>query len=67
MSETVSDVQRWNHDKPHRCPECHAIAVGVERPRWWRIYTCCRCAARFTRWPRLARVLPDAGIRCGEH
>ena len=27
----------------------------------------CRCAARFTRWPVLARILPFAGIRCAEH
>ncbi|WP_330173032.1 hypothetical protein OG875_05135 [Streptomyces sp. NBC_01498] len=58
---------RWNHDKPHRCPNCHAVAVSLERPKWWRIYTCCRCDARFTRWPRLAPVLNDAGVMCREH
>lgn len=60
-------VLRWNTDKPHRCPDCHAVAVSIETPRSWRVYTCCRCATRFTRWPRLARLLPDAGIFCGEH
>jgi hypothetical protein len=58
---------RWNFDKPHRCPECHAIAVDLERPKSWRIYTCCRCTTRFTRWPRLAWLLPDAGAMCSHH
>lgn len=58
---------RWNVDKPHRCPRCHAVAVDLERPRWWRVYTCCRCGARFARWPWLAPVLNNAGVRCSEH
>lgn len=58
---------RWNANKPHRCPNCHNTAIGGERPSSWHVYTCCRCAARFTRWPWLARFLPDTGIRCGEH
>jgi len=58
---------RWNFDKPHRCPDCHAIAIDLERPKPWRIYTCCRCGTRFTRWPHLAWLLPSAGIRCSEH
>lgn len=58
---------RWNPDKPHRCPACHAIAVSGQAPRSWRVYTCCRCGTRFTRWPRLARLLVDAGVSCGEH
>lgn len=57
----------WNVSKPHRCPECHAIAVDMERPSRWRVYTCCQCNTRFARWPRLARVLRDAGIRCSYH
>jgi hypothetical protein len=56
----------WNDDKKHRCPACHAVTVDLERPRSWRVYTCCRCGTRFTRWPRLARLLPEAGVRCSE-
>lgn len=59
-------ITRWNHDKPHRCPACHAIAISGERPTWWRVYTCCRCHVQFTRWPRLAPLLPQVGTRC-EH
>lgn len=60
-------VRCWNADKPHRCPGCHAVAVDLERPSSLRVYTCCRCGSRFARWPRLARLLPDVGIRCSEH
>lgn len=60
-------THRWNTDKKHRCPTCHAVAVSTEIPRATRVYTCCRCATRFTRWPRLARLLSDAGVCCGEH
>ena len=60
-------VTAWNEDKPHRCPRCHAVAIDMERPRPWRVYECCRCAARFTRWPRLAPVLPSAGVMCPGH
>lgn len=64
----TTPIARWNFDKPHRCPACHAIAVDMDHPpKSWRIYTCCRCATRFTRWPRLGRLLPNAGIRCSEH
>lgn len=60
-------VVRWNTDKKHRCPGCHAVAVASERPRSTRIYTCCRCATRFARWPRLWRLLSEAGVCCDEH
>jgi hypothetical protein len=63
----VLPAARWNSDKPHRCPRCHAVAVSMGRPRPWLVYQCCRCASRFTRWPALARILPFAGIRCAEH
>lgn len=62
----MGDVLAWNADKPHRCPACHASTVTAERPRWWRIYTCCHCPARFTRWPRLAPLLPNTGVRCND-
>lgn len=61
-------IQRYNADKPHRCPQCHAVAVGGgDEFSPFRVYTCCQCGTRFTRWPRLAPVLPKVGIRCGEH
>lgn len=61
-------VVRWNDDKPHRCPECHAVAVDMPLPlRSVWVYTCCRCYTRFARWPHLARLLPKAGIRCTQH
>lgn len=63
----MSDVLAWNADKPHRCPACHAVTVTAERPRPWRVYTCCRCGARFAGWPRLAPLLSRAGVRCAEH
>jgi hypothetical protein len=67
VSSAELEVARWNADKRHRCPRCHAVAVDLEQPRWWRVYTCCCCGSRFTRWPSLAWLLPDAGIRCAEH
>lgn len=65
--DEADPVLRWNTDKHHRCPACHAVAIDMERPARRRVYTCCRCRTRFTRWPRLARFLPEAGIRCSEH
>ena len=67
LSGSRLPVTRWNDDKPHRCPWCHAVAVDLERPRRWRVYECCRCHARFTRFPWAARLLPFAGVRCSEH
>lgn len=63
----MAPVERWNTDKPHRCPRCYAVAIDLERPRWWRIYTCCRCRTRFGRFPRLAWLLREVGVRCSEH
>lgn len=60
----MPDVLPSNRDKPHRCPNCWAVAIRhPDRPRWWRVHTCSRCGARFTRWPRLARLLPCAHDR----
>jgi len=68
IEATAAKPVRWNFDKPHRCPACHAAAVDMDpHPTSWWIYTCCRCGVRFTRWPRLAWLLPNAGIRCTEH
>lgn len=57
----------WNADKPHRCPSCHTVAIDVGRPRRLTVYTCCRCGARFTCWPKIAALLPDSGVVCSEH
>ncbi|MFS4103782.1 hypothetical protein [Streptomyces sp. PD-S100-1] len=67
ITDHTDTVLRWNFDKPHRCPACHAIAVSIGRPKSWRVYQCCQCRTRFTRWPRLARLLPNAGIACNVH
>ncbi len=36
---------RANHDKPHRCPECHSIPDLVRshggKARWWSLYSHC--------------------------
>ena len=60
-------VARWNTDKKHRCPSCHAVTVDDRRPSWRETYDCCRCGTRFTRWPVLALLLPDRGVVCTEH
>lgn len=61
-------VHKWNSDKPHRCPQCHAVAVDMPLPchSLW-VYTCCGCGILFTRWPFLAKILPSAGVRCSYH
>lgn len=69
MSEHTAekDALRWNDDKKHRCPRCHAVAVDMEAVKSLAVYECCRCHVLFTRWPRLARVLPKRGVRCSFH
>ena len=58
-------VVRWNHDKPHRCPSCHAVAVsGRYVARWWRRYECCRCRTRFAALPCLWRLTVPAYGTC---
>ncbi|MFD0902380.1 hypothetical protein [Actinomadura sediminis] len=54
----MARVRRWNSDKPHRCPECHAIVDSDKPPTWRAAYECCACGVRFARWPRLAALLP---------
>lgn len=57
-------VLRWNESEPNRCPNCHIEVEGIRRSRPWRVYTCCGCFFRFTRYPRMAWLLPYADIRC---
>jgi DNA-directed RNA polymerase subunit RPC12/RpoP len=59
-------VSRWNEDKRHRCPRCHAVTIDTGPPRPWVVYSCCRCGTRFARWPRLGWLLPDARAYCSE-
>lgn len=59
-------VYPYNYDKPHRCPECHAITDPRRLCKWF-VVTCCRCGTRFTRWTRLAWLLPRLGVVCDEH
>lgn len=59
-------VLRYNDDKPHRCPRCHAVADADQRCKR-EVVTCCTCGARFTRWPRFQRFLKEAGVVCTDH
>ena len=57
-------VISWDINKPHQCPRCHVDTVGDVSG--WKVYTCCNCATRFARLPRLQRFLPHVGITCEE-
>ena len=59
---------KWNEDKPHRCPNCHTIAVpsSVERPQRGVVYTCCGCGVRFSSSPS-RRSMPERGVVCDQH
>lgn len=63
---TEAVVMRWNSDKKHRCPWCHAVTMQ-QPPSSLAVYQCCRCGTRFTRWPAVAWLLPDKGVVCPEH
>lgn len=52
-------IRRWNYDKKHRCPQCHAIWVYApkyeawaekRKPHYWPIHDCYACGARFAGW-----------------
>jgi hypothetical protein len=62
-NKSAFGVQRWNGDKPHRCPRCHAIPDTGD-PTWRALAVCCRCGTRYTRWPILTPLLPVR--RCGD-
>jgi len=64
LPEPRGPVVRWNEDKKHRCPKCYIVTIDSEKPRSTCVYTCCMCATRFARWPRLAPLLRKAGVRC---
>ncbi|MEU8952008.1 hypothetical protein [Streptomyces sp. NPDC048489] len=57
-----SPVTGWNTNKPHRCPQCAYDVIAA--PSRWEVYTCCNCATRFARYPRMQRILRHTGIMC---
>lgn len=51
---TAITIHRSNDDTPHRCPECHAVAVRSNHDiQLLRVYGCPWCAALFMRKPWL--------------
>ncbi|MGW3135067.1 hypothetical protein [Streptomyces sp. NPDC001139] len=52
----------WYSNKTYQCPRCHHDTVAD--PSRWEVYTCCNCATRFSRFPRLQRVLRHVGVTC---
>ncbi|MFF8932253.1 hypothetical protein ACF1AO_33875 [Streptomyces longwoodensis] len=62
MQENLSPVINWNSHKPHQCPRCRHGTVA--EPSRWKVYTCCNCATRFARFPRLQRFLRQTGVTC---
>ncbi|MEJ8654950.1 hypothetical protein [Streptomyces sp. MS1.AVA.4] len=52
----------WNRNKTFQCPRCRHDTVA--NPSSWDVYTCCNCGTRFTRFPRLQRLLRHVGITC---
>ncbi|MGW1290929.1 hypothetical protein ACWD4N_47145, partial [Streptomyces sp. NPDC002586] len=62
MHGTPMPVIDWNSNKPHQCPHCHHDTVA--NPSRWDVYTCCNCATRFARFPRLQRFLRHVGVTC---
>lgn len=68
-NRSTKTTWRWNSDKAHRCPKCHAVVDDGEPSSSWKVYICCRCAIHFARWPVLAPFLPLTTcqyIRTGE-
>ncbi|MFE5010953.1 hypothetical protein ACFRJ3_41175 [Streptomyces sp. NPDC056696] len=52
----------WYSNKAYQCPRCRHDTVAS--PSRWEVYTCCNCATRFARFPRLQRVLRHVGVTC---
>ena len=51
----MTKVERWNSDKPHRCPDCHVVVDTGEPMNEWALYQCCHCLTFFARHPWFAR------------
>lgn len=52
----------WYSSKTYQCPQCKHDTVAS--PSSWEVYTCCNCATRFARFPRLERFLRHVGVTC---
>ena len=58
------EVMLWNRDKKHRCPNCHAVTITMEKPQEKTLYTCCKCSMQFSSDPgHETRVV---GLMCEE-
>lgn len=66
FGEHSGSIMRYNSDKPHRCPECHAV-TDPDHLSATSVVSCCRCGCSFTRFPRLAFVLRFRGVVCPGH
>ncbi|MGW4951467.1 hypothetical protein [Streptomyces parvulus] len=55
-------VINWNSNKAFQCPRCGHDTVASPSRR--EVYTCCNCATRFARFPRLQRILRHVGVTC---
>ncbi|MDA5147448.1 hypothetical protein PEM37_38755 [Streptomyces sp. AD681] len=62
MQGTPMPVIDWYSNKAYQCPQCHHDTVA--NPSRWEVYTCCNCATRFARFPRLQRFLRHVGVTC---
>ncbi|MET7693842.1 hypothetical protein ABZT06_38755 [Streptomyces sp. NPDC005483] len=62
MQGNVTPVIDWYSNKTYQCPQCHHDTVAD--PSRWEVYTCCNCATRFARFPRLQRFLRHVGVTC---
>lgn len=62
MQGNLTPVIDWFSNKTYQCPQCHHDTVAS--PSRWEVYTCCNCATRFARFPRLQRVLRHVGVTC---
>ncbi|WP_435218753.1 hypothetical protein [Streptomyces sp. bgisy034] len=62
MHGNPTSVIHWYSNKTYQCPRCHHDTVA--NPSRWEVYTCCNCATRFARFPRLERFLRHVGVTC---
>ncbi|OEV09205.1 hypothetical protein [Streptomyces nanshensis] len=58
----TSPVIDWYSNKAYQCPRCRHDTVAD--PSSWEVHTCCNCATRFARFPRLQRFLRHVGVTC---
>lgn len=63
MQGNPTPVIDWYSSKAYQCPHCRHDTVAA-LPSRWEVYTCCNCASRFARFPRLQRFLRHVGVTC---